>query len=138
MGNNPDRATRLKIDAASLNRSLNAALRDAKTFWYPPECVSPEAYYWEQVMNKRKEYEERFANNPQMPQMIVDYFFNTIYVDPKHITEPLTEADLDAVNAWKVQYLNRLRAEKWDESYIKAYLEAWDLTEEYVFGNGGE
>ena len=50
------------------------------------------------------------------------------------ITEPLTQDQLDTANAWKVAYLNRLRAEKWDESYINAYLQAWNLSEEYVFG----
>jgi hypothetical protein len=47
----------------------------------------------------------------------------------------LTQEQVDAANAWKVQYLNRLRNEKWDESYINAYLQAWDLTEDYVYGN---
>ena len=138
MANNPEEAKRFRINEQSLDRSLARALRDANTFWYPHECVSPEAYYWEHVMNKRKEYEEEFANNTKSPPGIVQRFFDTLYVDPKHVTEPLTEEDIDAANAWKVAYLNRLRAEKWDESYINAYLDAWDLTEEYVFGEKGE
>ena len=42
--------------------------------------------------------------------------------------------DVKATDAWKVAYLRRLRAEKTDESYIKAYLKAWNLDPKDVFG----
>jgi hypothetical protein len=39
-----------------------------------------------------------------------------------------------AANAWKIAYLQRLRREKTDESYINAYLQAWNLSATEVFG----
>ena len=55
-------------------------------------------------------------------------------VDTKLITEPLTADQLKAANVWKLAYLQRLRREKTDEQYIQAYLKAWNLTENEVFG----
>jgi len=63
----------------------------------------------------------------------LDRFMQKLAVDSKYITEPLTSDQLKEANAWKVAYLQRLRREKTDESYINAYLEAWNLTEEEVF-----
>jgi len=77
------------------------------------------------------------SNQIESPRA-VDNFFKEVYVDHALITEPLTREQLDKANAWKVKYLNRLRDEKWDESYINAYLKAWNLTDEYVFGNNNE
>lgn len=56
-----------------------------------------------------------------------------LVVDRKLITEPLMEDQLRAANAWKVAYLQRLRREKVDESYINAYLKAWSLSAAEVF-----
>ena len=47
---------------------------------------------------------------------------------------PLTGAETNSMNAWKCRYLRRLRAEKTDESYIDAYLKAWNLDARDVFG----
>ena len=121
----------------TLDTNLTRSLQSAKTFNLPIECVSPEIFTLTYVLQKREEYEKLLTTeNAKLPHM-VEYFWNHVYVDHSLITEPLTQAQLDAANAWKVAYLNRLREEKWDESYIKAYLEAWNLTEEYVFGKRG-
>ena len=84
-------------------------------------------------MKKRKEYAERLASG-WTPAQILQDFLEDVYVDPKYITEPLSEEDLRAANAWKVEYLRRLRAEKTDESYINAYMQAWSLSSNEVFG----
>jgi len=118
----------------SLDNLLFLANRDANDFGYPPECVSPEVFYWNHIMRKRAEYEEFVESGRIENPLLVDPFFNRVYVDRTLITEPLTQNQIDTANAWKVAYLNRLRTEKWDESYINAYLDAWDLTEGYVFG----
>ena len=49
--------------------------------------------------------------------------------------EALTEEALQirSTNAWKVAYLQRLRREKVDESYIHAYLKAWSIPPAEVF-----
>ena len=66
--------------------------------------------------------------------VVVSNFFRGVYVDHKYITEPLSNEDIQAANAWKVAYLRRLRYEKTDESYINAYLKAWGLSSNEVFG----
>jgi hypothetical protein len=51
------------------------------------------------------------------------------------MTEPPEAVVLDLANAWKVAYLRRLSAEKADQSYIDAYLKAWNLRTTDVFSN---
>ena len=126
-------AARLRLRPKELAESLDTDLRDAKLFFYPTECVSPESYMWDHVMRKRKEY-EALMNGPEADSKITqNLFWDRVYVDHSLITKPLlpdliTE-QFKAANAWKVAYLKRLRVEKWDESYITAYKEAWSLTE---------
>ena len=125
-----------KVGLTRKNLSFSVALRDTKTFFFPPESVSEEAYHWTYVMKKRKEYKEWKNSSLADDEALFEIFFRKVYVDKKLITEPLTEADMKAANAWKVAYLRRLRTDKWDESYINAYLQAWDLKETDVFGDG--
>ncbi|MEY4385366.1 MAG: hypothetical protein RLY20_649 [Verrucomicrobiota bacterium] len=68
-----------------------------------------------------------------MADRFLEGFFVSLLVDPKYITEPLAPDQLKAANAWKIAYLQHLRREKTDESYIHAYLKAWNLTEADVF-----
>ena len=77
---------------------------------------------------------EEYAGRCKAARPILQDFLEDVYVDPKYITEPLSEEDLRAANAWKVEYLRRLRAEKTDESYINAYMQAWSLSSNEVFG----
>jgi hypothetical protein len=51
----------------------------------------------------------------------------------KLITDPLAPDQVAAANAWKIAYLQRLRKENTDESYISAYLTAWKLSATEVF-----
>ena len=128
--NDPQMVSRTRMKPSRLSEKLETDMHDTKTFWYPTECVNPEAYYWTQVMAKREEYEARIKQLEGVNQAIVDNFFEHAYVAKEHITEPLTPKQIKSANAWKVKYLRRLRAEKWDESYITAYKEAWSLTEQ--------
>jgi hypothetical protein len=59
-------------------------------------------------------------------------------VDPSYIIQPLTHEQLKAANAWKIGYLQRLRRENVDESYINAYLKAWNLSATEVFNSANE
>ena len=136
--NDPIYAKRLYITQKSMEESLEHVSIKTKYLWFPQECVTTDAYYWDHVMRKRAEYEERVSSKRMEDEGDVKRFFNNVYVDHELITEPLTDEQIDAANAWKVAYLNRLRTEKWDESYINAYLKAWNLTEEYVFGKMNE
>ena len=122
-------------DLASI---MKRDLRDAKSFFLPFECVTPEAYQWDHVMRKRTEYEALVSSGKAEEPSEIERFFSRVSVDHAFITEPLTQDQIDAANAWKVAYLNRLRSEQWDDSYINAYLQAWNLSEEYVFGSSPE
>jgi len=131
--NDPDYVKKFKVRPGRLENDLFSVLDKAKTSWYPPESVTPEAYQWDHVLRKRVEYENLIVSGDVENKREMDKFFREVYVDHTLITEPLTQEQINAANAWKVKYLNRLRSEQWDESYINAYLQAWDLTEEYVF-----
>lgn len=124
----PETAAKYRLTKDDLNRESD--LRDAETFFFPPECVSSEAYHWAYVMKKRREYDAFLTNGRAAYPVVVSNFFKEVYVDHSLITEPLTPEQIKAANVWKVKYLRRLRAEKWDESYISAYKQAWNLSEE--------
>ncbi len=66
---------------------------------------------------------------------IFENFMNNLVVEPKFITDPLTADQIEAACAWKIAYLQRLRSEKVDQSYINAYLKAWKLSPEQVFNS---
>ena len=117
---------------------MESNLDKTNIYLFPPEAVSPEAFHWDHVMRKRAEYEALVASGREDDEKESKWFFDRVFVDHALITEPLTDEQIDAANAWKVAYLKRLRSEEWDESYINAYLQAWNLTEEYVFENEKE
>jgi hypothetical protein len=94
------------------------------------------ALFWAYVLKIGKDYTEESAKNSISSPCAIKTFFYGVAVDPKLITEPLTEEQLQAANAWKYAYLQRLRREKTDESYIQTYLKAWNLSEEQVFAAG--
>ena len=107
---------------------------EAEGLGYPPECLTPDAYKWAHILQKRQEYEAIQASGQDSAGLSLSNFFRGVYVDHKYITEPLSDEDIQAANAWKVAYLCRLRQENTDESYINAYLKAWGLSSNEVFG----
>ena len=131
--NNQKEGKSIVLAQKSLDNSMFIALRDVEDSVFPIECITPEAFHWDYVMRKRVEYEAFVASGRENDEMASNRFFDRVLVDRTLITEPLTDEQIDAANAWKVAYLKRLRSEEWDELYINAYLQAWDLTEEYVF-----
>lgn len=130
----PDKATRFRVKPESINSMIVADMQDAKTFGYPSECVTPQAFRWAYIMKKRQEYGAILTNGQSLNSLLLSNYFRRLYVDPKYITEPLSAEDIKAANAWKVTYLRRLRQEKTDQSYINAYLQAWNLSSNEVFG----
>jgi len=104
------------------------ARRKAKIdFGYPREAFSDDALFWEYVLEERKQYESVLARSGDPNRSDVKLFLDTVLVDHKLATDPLTDEQLNAANAWKIAYLKRLRNEKVDESYVDAYLKAWNL-----------
>ena len=115
------------IDQLSTNKTVHIgenSRREILQFNYPEEAFTDEALFWCRVMaarNPRGQISRMFA-----PRTYAD-------IDLKLVTEPLTMEQKKAANAWKVAYLQRLRREKTDESYINAYLKAWQLSPIDVF-----
>ena len=104
---------------------------------YPVEAFSYEALFWKYVVDKRQEYADdikRFhSTDTNAPAIKI--FMGRLQVDAKYLTEPSTGEVLRKANAWKIAYIQRLRNENVDASYINAYLKAWNLTWEDVFPN---
>lgn len=130
----PTYTARLGLKPAELVAILELNLREAQTFGYPKECLSPEAFQWAHAIQKRAEYENLIASGNANDGILMANFFRRVYVDTKLITEPLSAMNDNNANAWKTPYLRRLRAEKADEMYIQAYLKAWNLDPKAVFG----
>jgi hypothetical protein len=101
---------------------------------YPAEAFSEEALFWCYVLARRQEIEsgprELFGSN----SAAVATFLQGVVVDSNLITGPLNVQQVQAANAWKIAYLQRLQKENTDESYINAYLQAWNLSAAEVFG----
>lgn len=107
----------------------------ARVLGCPSEALDSEALFWDYVIEARCEYESRMKHvREDRRKDISKEITEEFAIDPKLIVEPLTEDQLKAANAWKITYLQRLRREKVDESYINAYLKAWNLTPMQVFG----
>jgi len=140
-----DFANRLRFTETSIKDRIAWQANSGKELGYPLECYDENALFWSYVLNKRQEYAEmlasdgykmceRIANGQYDVNILSSNFFRNVYVDRKQITEPLSADDIKAANAWKVSYLSRLRQEKADESYINAYMQAWNLSSNDVFG----
>lgn len=84
-------------------------------------------------MKQREEYAAYIAPLSGINNMVVTNWIRRLFVDRKYVTEPISEDQIKAANAWKITYLQRLRREKVDESYINAYLKAWKLSTNQVF-----
>jgi hypothetical protein len=133
--NDPAFAVRLRMKTEYLDRMIETDRREANDFGYPTECLTPDAYRWAHIMQKRQDYEAIRVSGQQTDNVTLSNFFRRVYVNRKYITEPLSAEDVQAANAWKVAYLRRLLQEKTDESYINAYMQAWNLSSNDVFCN---
>ena len=101
---------------------------------YPAEAFTENALYWVYVIKQHPAYSTQIAPFAAARPSVGSNWLGRLSLDPKLITEPLTEGQIKAANAWKFAYLQRLRREKEDEAYINAYLTAWKLTAAEVFG----
>jgi hypothetical protein len=124
----------LGIAPGAAARAAEVEKRRALRAGYPHEAFADSAMFWAYVLARRRDYQEMLSSNVPRHLPLLTNFVNRLAVDPKYVTEPLTEEQIKAANAWKLAYLQRLRREKVDESYIRAYLQAWNLSEAEVFG----
>jgi len=105
-----------------------------------PAEHTEQALFWVYAMKKRGEYTnekkrlEKVAND--LKESELKRFLSHQFINPEFIAEPLTDEQVKAANAWKIAYLQRLREEKVDDdSYIQAYIKAWNLSPAEVFPN---
>lgn len=106
----------------------------ARAKGFPAEAFTDDALQWKYVLDKRAEYEQYYVLTGRENTLYSSNYLARLWVDPKLITEPLTDEQRETANAWKIAYLQRLRRENTDESYINAYLTAWNLSAAEVFG----
>jgi hypothetical protein len=128
---------------AERKRSEQTWIGRAKKIGVPEEALGEEALFWAYVMKQRQDYAKELDRAKQMrvhaanlADGLMDHFLGRLAVDSKFVTEPLAPEQIKAANAWKFDYLRRLRREETDESYINAYLKAWGLSEAEVFSPG--
>ncbi|TAL05025.1 MAG: hypothetical protein EPO07_04285 [Verrucomicrobia bacterium] len=105
---------------------------------YPAEAFTEEALFWTYVMKQRNEYTTQIVPFAAANASVLTNWIGRQTVKPSLLTEPLTDEQLRAANSWKISYLQRLRREKADESYINAYLKSWNLSPEMVFSAAKE
>jgi hypothetical protein len=123
-----------KTDPNRLAQRQKSEVGQAQGLGCPKEALSEEALFWAYVMKQREEFKTHIAPLASVNEVAFTNWIGRLFVDSKYVTEPLTAEQLKAANAWKVVYLQRLRREQVDESYINAYLKAWNLTAKEVFG----
>jgi len=85
-------------------------------------------------LDKHAEYQYQYVGTHRENTIYASNYLARLWVDPKLITQPLTDEQLKAAAAWKIAYVQRLRKENSDTSYISAYLQVWNLSAADVFG----
>jgi hypothetical protein len=126
---NPARTTPQRIEAMQ-----QWEVKEAQQLGYPAEALTEDAMFWAYVLQQRAKYEQQLRARHPVDTNSFPRYLSRLYVDQRYITEPLTEEQVKAANAWKIAYLQRLRKENVDESYLNAYLQAWNLSLAEVFG----
>ena len=107
--------------------------RRARESGFPAEGLTDDALFWVYVQESRSKYENLLQAGWGPESAHLRNFFARLAVEPRYITEPLGSQDKASAGAWKIAYLQRLRKENTEESYINAYLQAWNLSATDVF-----
>jgi len=97
---------------------------------YPPEALTDDALHWAYVVHQNQQYQKDVRH---MPIEVVQAVAKNDGADLAQLTNSLTAEQIVAANAWKIAYLQRLKRENTDKSYIDAYLRAWNLSSNVVF-----
>ena len=140
--------SRQPADAASDNLGARSQLclraesevwlkRRAREIGVPEEVMTDEALFWAYVMKQRSDYErwkkedkERQSRGALPAGLAEARVLSGCKVEAKLITEPLTKAQLEVANAWRIAYLQRLLFEGVNISYIQAYMSAWQISKD--------
>lgn len=124
-----------KVAEVQENGRRSAKARETKV-GYPPEALSDEALFATWASALRNDYERLRAEGHENDSVAVKSLLFGWPFDVKLIIDPASQTIDDT--SWKAAYLQRLRREKVDESYIQAYLRAWNLSEQEVFSSQGK
>jgi len=135
MATDSNYAARLRLTPKKIEEDREWGARQTQELGFPAEAFDEDALFWTHVMKKREEYESLVASGQNKNDTMLANFFRRVYVDREYITKHLNDKDIAAANAWKITYLKRLRAEAADESYINAYLQAWNLDASHLAGD---
>ena len=128
-----DSQTWKEIDQNTIKIFLGDLKAEVSRQNYPPEAFTDDALYWSYVVYKNREYQHAIQTEPAL---IVQRTVHTTGLDLSLITNALPADQIKKANAWKIAYLRRLRSQHVDQSYIKGYLQAWNLSSNDVFGSG--
>ena len=102
-----------------------------RSLGFPKEALSSAILEWEYVRCKRVERESIVRESDEFRRSLLLETFKQHLACPSSLVESEpTDEELRVTRGWRIDYLLRLRREGTDESYIEAYKEAWDLSEE--------
>ena len=128
----------LKLEVnSSISSEKGSLVSRALEAKYPSEIFGDDTLCWCYVSDRQKEYQAAI-NNGETDTTRLGHLMQKLAVDPKFVTNSPSEQQIQAMNAWKIAYLQRLRKENKDQSYIDAYLKAWNLTAGQVFPPGNQ
>jgi hypothetical protein len=121
----------------SLNRIAErdrTGIQSAIASGFPGEALSEKALFWTYVAAQRAAYLDLVARGIGPTSPATSNFLARLLVSADYVTTASADEGAKEATAWHVAYLRRLKAEGSDESYILAYLQAWDLSANAVFG----
>jgi hypothetical protein len=101
---------------------------------YPPEAFTDEALYWSYIASQNRQYQSLVQRNEKLAAKDLA---DRSGVDLTLLTNALNADQIKMANSWKIAYLKRLKNQNVDQSYINAYLKAWNIQpgELVAFGN---
>lgn len=107
--------------------------QEAADSGYPAEALTDEALRLTYLVQVRADYQNALAAQAVGNTLPMRRLERRLYVPLEEVKQPAGNADQGALAAWKTTYLRRLRAQRVDESYIIAYMKAWNLNPKLVF-----
>lgn len=126
LANDPAYAARLHLTADAPQKTVESARYHLRYCGFPEEALTTNALFWAFVLEQRSAYQTMMSSWNHDPSVMSNHIAR-FQVDPRLITEPLTDEQITQANAWKVEYLKRLKSKGVDHSYIDAYLKAWKI-----------
>lgn len=130
IANGPNVARRTE---ESMQRGLTSQVKREIEMGFPPEAYDEQALYWALARGMR-EQQLRDEQNGHVTVGVLSPIVQTrLAIPAEYATRDLTPEETAKADAWRIAYLRRLKTQKTDQSYIDAYLKAWNLDPKEVF-----